>query len=92
MPSSLPRPQGRNWLPKTGWASSNAVHRAAAARRHLLICQNLGGQLATLPTRHLRPTLESSDQVSVEQLQRSGGSLKSFISWAHSGLYSYVEK
>ena len=39
--------QGRNWLPKTGWASSNAARRR--------FWQNLGGQLPTLPTRHLRP-------------------------------------
>ena len=49
--------QGRNWLPKTGWASSNVAHlcHRAAARRRLLFCQKLGGQLPTLPTRHLCP-------------------------------------
>ena len=49
--------QGRKWLPKTGWASGNAAcHcRRAAAWRHLLFCQNLGGQLHTLPTCHLHP-------------------------------------
>ena len=43
--------QGRKWLPKTGWAIS-----IPARRRHLLFCQNLGGQLPTLPTRQLRPS------------------------------------
>ena len=34
----------------------------AAALRHLLCCQNLGGQLPTLPTRHWRPgSIRSSD-------------------------------
>ena len=49
--------QGRKWLPKTGWASSNVAHlcHRAAARRRLLFCQKLGGQLPTLPTHHLRP-------------------------------------
>ena len=49
--------QGRKWLPKTGWASSNVAHlcRRAAAWRRLLFRQKLGGQLPTLPTRHLRP-------------------------------------
>ena len=32
-----------------------AAGRHAAARRRLLFCQKLGGQLPTLPTRHLRP-------------------------------------
>ena len=42
---------------KTGWAISNVACRCrrAAARRPLLFCQKLGGQLPTLPTRHLRP-------------------------------------
>ena len=31
------------------------MRRAAAARRRLLICQNLGEQLPTLPTGHLGP-------------------------------------
>ena len=49
--------QGRKWLPKTGWASSNVACRCrrAAARRRLLFCQKLGGQLPTLPTRQLHP-------------------------------------
>ena len=49
--------QRRKWLTKTGWASSNVVHRCghAAAWPRLLFCQKLGGQLPTLPTRHLRP-------------------------------------
>ena len=49
--------QGRKWLPTTGWASSNVPRRChhAAARRRLLFCQKLGGQLPTLPIRHLRP-------------------------------------
>ena len=52
-----PTPQGRKWLTKTGWASSNLARhcRPAAARRRLLFCPKLGGQLPTLPTRHLRP-------------------------------------
>ena len=33
------------------------MRRVAAARRHLLFCLNLGGQLRTLPTRQLRPCL-----------------------------------
>ena len=49
--------QGRKWLPKTGWASSNVEHRCpcATTRRRLLFCQKLGGQLLTLPNRQLRP-------------------------------------
>ena len=31
------------------------MRRAAAVRRRLLFCHNLGGQLPTLPTRQLRP-------------------------------------
>ena len=44
--------QGRKWLPKPGWASSNVAHRCP---RRLLFCQKLGGQLPNLPTRHIRP-------------------------------------
>ena len=38
------------------------MRRAAAARRRLLFCQNLGGQLPTLPTCHWHPcSIRSSD-------------------------------
>ena len=33
------------------------MRRTAAVRQRLLICQNLGGQLPTLPTRQLRPCI-----------------------------------
>ena len=35
------------------------MRRAGSARRRLLFCQKLGGQLPTLPTRHLRPWLNT---------------------------------
>ena len=41
--------QGRQWLPKTWGASSNASRRRAAARRRLLFCQNLGGNCPLCP-------------------------------------------
>jgi len=46
--NALNTDQGRNWLPKTGWASSNVARR-------LLFCQKLGGQMPTLLTRQVRP-------------------------------------
>ena len=45
--------QGRNWLPKSGWASSN-VERPRCLTR-LPFCRKLGGQFPTLPTCQLRP-------------------------------------
>ena len=38
------------------------MRRAAAARRRLLICQILGGQLPTLPTPHLRPETHAGSE------------------------------
>ena len=45
--------QGRRKLSKARWASHNAAHQRC--RRRILFCQNLGGQLPTLPTHHLLP-------------------------------------
>ena len=42
-----------NWLPKTGWASCNAARRRCPAAPSIM--PKSGGQLSTLPTRHLHP-------------------------------------
>jgi hypothetical protein len=37
--------------------------RRAAAWRRLLFCKKLGGQLPTLPTRHLRPLFKKKKNI-----------------------------
>ena len=58
-------------------------HRAAA-RRHLLFCQKLGGQLPTLPTWHLHPWITLSIDNSC---QTNWGS---FILWHESKFFENI--
>ena len=53
--------QGRKWLPKTGWASSNVAHlcRRAAAWRDLWFCQNWVGNCPLCPPATYAPVWSS---------------------------------